>query len=313
MQRTMKAMILAAGFGTRLRPLTEEVPKPLVPVLGRPLIEHTIEMLAAAGIYEIVINLHHLPEMLPQALGKGSHLGVSIEYVVEEEGILGTGGGIHGARHLLDNGETFVVINGDILLQPDLVAALEHHRRLGAPATLVLRHDPRASAYGALGVDAEGRIRTLLGRPEVTDIALEQVMFSGVHLLEPAIFDRLPEEGCIVRQVYRPMLDTGELIGGFIDAGPWVELGTVRDYLDVNLALLRGDLQLEGVDVPADKGILVEEGAELDDDIYLIPPVFVGAGAKVRADVARSVVWPGAVVDQSIEDAVVTPRGVARG
>lgn len=309
----MRAMILAAGLGTRLRPLTEELPKPLVPVLGRPLIEHTIRLLRSFGITQIAVNLHHLPEAIPAALGDGAALGVALSYVVEEGRIRGTGGGIRGARHLLDDGETFVVVNGDVLLQPDLGAALALHRRLGAAATLVLREDPRAAAFGALEVDAGGRVRRLLGRPEqvAADAGpLRTAMFTGVHLLEPSLLERLPEEGCIVRQLYRPMIDAGEVVGGYVDGGPWVELGTPADYLDACCALLDGALRIGHLPPPPPGGVLVEPGAEVPDPSLLEPPVAIGAGARVLARTARSVVWPGAVVRDAVEDAVVTPRGV---
>jgi mannose-1-phosphate guanylyltransferase len=308
-------MILAAGLGTRLRPLTEELPKPLVPVLGRPLIEHTIRLLRSLGITQIAINLHHLPEAIPAALGDGTALGVELGYVLEPGRIRGTGGGIRGARHLLDDGEggTIVVVNGDVLLRPDLGAALELHRRLGAAATLVLREDPRAAAFGALEVDAGGRVRRLLGRPEriAPDVGpLRTAMFTGVHLLEPSILDRLPEVGCIVRQVYRPMIEAGEVLGGYLDDGPWVELGTPADYLDVCLSLLDGSLRIGHLPPPPPDGVMVEPGAEVSDPSLLEPPVAIGAGARVLARTARSVVWPGAVVRDPVEDAVVTPRGV---
>ena len=123
----MIAMILAAGFGTRLRPLTEELPKPLVPVLGRPLIEHTLMHLAEVGVDEVVINLHHLPEAIPATLGDGAAYGLEIHYVREQGQIRGTGGGIRGARSLLDGSGTFIVLNGDILFEPDLAEALALH------------------------------------------------------------------------------------------------------------------------------------------------------------------------------------------
>jgi len=305
-------MILAAGFGTRLRPLTEELPKPLVPVLDRPLIAHTIERLRAVGIEEIVINLHHLPEAIPAALGDGEALGVSIRYVVEEGGIRGTGGGIRGARHLLGD-ETFIVTNGDVLFEPDLEAALAHHRRIGAAATLVLREDSRAEAFGSLEVDDDGCVRRLLGRPTLDEPQprLRKTMFTGVHILEPEVLERLPDEGCIVRSLYRAMVDGGEVLGGFVDTSPWVELGTVADYLAVNLALLDGELRFGGVRPPRD-GVLIGPGAHVAEGVRLERPVVVGRGARVLADVARSVIWAGAEVTEPVADAVVTPRGVVR-
>ncbi len=308
----MKAMILAAGFGTRLRPLTEERPKLLVPVLGQPLIEHTLELLRRWGIEQVVINLHHLPQAIPAALGDGSRLGLEIRYVVEEGEIRGTGGGIRGARHLLDRGSTFLVLNGDMLLEPDLPAALELHRRLGAVATMVLRRDPRASSYGAVEVDGQGRVRRLLGRPAWEGEPLRTTMFTGVHLLEPEVFDLLPERGCVVRQLYQPALEVGRVIGGFVDRGTWVDLGTVEDYLAANLALASGELALGHLPPAPPGGLWVAPGARVAAPELLRPPVVIGAGAEITAPVERAVVWDGAVVDRPVAGAVVTPRGVVR-
>lgn len=307
----MRAMILAAGFGTRLRPLTEQLPKPMVPVLGRPLIEHTIGWLRRWDVREVVINLHHLPQAIPEALGDGARLGVAIEYLREEGEIRGTGGGILGARSLLDNGETFLVLNGDVLMAPDLDGALALHRRLDAVATLVLRRDDRAERFGALGVDESGQVRTLLGRPEpAPGQRLEQTMFTGVHLLEPEVFDRLPETGCIVRQTYRPLLDEGAVIGGWIDGGPWVELGTVADYLRVNLALASGELRLDHLPSPPASGVVRLEGVEVADESLLEAPLVIGDGAAVRARASRSVIWSGAEVREPVDGAVVTSTEV---
>lgn len=305
----MRAMILAAGFGTRLRPLTEELPKPLVPVLGRPLVEHTVRMLARHGVDRVAMNLHHLPEAAPAALGDGTTLGVRIDYLVEAGEILGTGGGIRNARDLLDGDGTFVVVNGDVLMAPDLEAALDVHRRTRALATMVLREDPRAEAFGAVEVDAAGRVRRLLGRPESpTAGPLRAAMFTGLHLLEPAVLDMLPASGCIVRHTYRRLVDEGLPVAGFVDRGPWVELGTPGDYLRVNLALASGELVLEHV--AGGQGAWIDPDARVDDPRLLSPPVVVGARARVAAPLARSVVWDDAVVTDPTAGAIVTPRRV---
>ena len=307
----MKAMILAAGFGTRLRPLTEELPKPLVPVLGRPLIEHTLRFLKGWGIEEVVINLHHLPEAIPAALGDGGSLELGLSYIVEEGEIKGTGGGIRGAADLLDDGSTFLVVNGDVLFEPDLDAALALHRKLGAISTMVLREDPRAGAFGSVEVDPGGRVRRLLGRPEWQGANLSTNMFTGLHLLEPEVFDLLPETGCIVREFYLPTIEKGErVVGGHVDGGTWVELGTLSDYLAVNLALATGDLQLGHLVDEAEHGLWLSPDAELKSGAELRAPVIVGARARVSSLVERAVIWPDAEVSEPVRDAVVTPRGV---
>jgi NDP-sugar pyrophosphorylase family protein len=300
-------MVLAAGHGTRLWPLTEELPKPAVPVLGAPLIEHTLRFLRSHGIREVVVNLHHLPEAIPAAVGDGSRLGMRVEFIVEHE-IRGTGGGVLGARDFLDTGETFLVVNGDVLLEPDLHAALQLHGASDAVATMVVRRHPRAREYGAIEVDHEGRARRIPGAPEVRGVTLEATMFTGLHLLEPAIFDLLPEKGCIVRTAYRALLEAGEVVCASVDTGPWVELGTVRDYLEANLALASGELRFGHV--PAGAGSWIADDAEVRDPSFVTAPVVVGARARVRAPIERVVVWQGATVGSPTRNAVVTPRRV---
>src|SRR5918996_5519933 len=153
----MRAMILAAGFGTRLRPLTNTVPKALVPVAGRPLIEYSLLFLRSQGITEVVINLHHLGEKIRAALGDGSLYGIRIFYSPEDP-ILETGGGIKNAQSFLD-GDTFVVMNCDTILDLNLQEALAFHRHKQAVATLVLRSDPDVDHYGVLQINDQGRIR----------------------------------------------------------------------------------------------------------------------------------------------------------
>jgi NDP-sugar pyrophosphorylase family protein len=310
----MKAMVLAAGLGTRLHPLTLERPKPAVPVLGEPLIAHTLAWLRRWGVDEVVLNLFHLPEVLPRLLGDGSRWHMTLHYVVEKGTIRGTGGGVRGAHEFLDDGEPFVVVNGDILVDLDLGAALNLHRSIGGLATMVLRESDRAAAYGELLVDQSGRVRSLLGRPHSEEPNLRSTMFAGVHVLQPEVLSRLPEQGCIVRQFYRQLLDAGAPVGGYVDPGPWLELGTPRDYLDGNLALATGQVRLSYLSEPSEPaaGQWIAADVQLGGAGLLHGPCVVGAGASVRAPVDHVVVWPGATVDRPLSEAVVTPQRVVR-
>ena len=184
----MKAMLFAAGLGTRLRPLTDTLPKCLVPVNGRPMIDYPLLLLRHYGTREIVVNVHHHAERVEEHLGDGSRFGVDIVYS-REPVLLDTGGGLLGAKRFLEQ-DTFVIMNSDVLIDLRLDEVLRFHRDRGAAATLVLRKDPRAEAYGAIWTDAKGEIRRLLhheARGEDSG-ALEQYMFTGVHIVEPRIF-----------------------------------------------------------------------------------------------------------------------------
>jgi len=221
----MKAMILAAGFGTRLQPLTDQVPKPLIDVAGHPMIAYAIAILRAAGITDIIINLHHLGEQIRRTLGDGTAYGVSLSYS-DEESILDTGGGIKKAEPFL-NGHTFVVINADIVIDLRLSQVVEFHRRQGALATMVLRPDAQVEKYGVIEIDATNRIHRFLGQPREVTPSLSPYMFSGVHVFEPEVF-RYMEDGpfSITRRTYPEMLSAGEPLYGYVFDGYWCVLDT---------------------------------------------------------------------------------------
>jgi mannose-1-phosphate guanylyltransferase len=233
-----RAMVFAAGLGTRLRPLTDSVPKPLLDVGGRPMIEYPLRMLAAAGVEEVVVNLHHLGEQVRAALGDGTRFGLRIAYSAEDP-ILDTGGALARARPLLRD-EPFAVANCDALLDPDLAGLWRRHGERGALATLLVRADAEAERYGALDLDPQGRVRRFLGEPAAAGEPLERRMFCGVHVLSPAIFAHMPKSPIfsITRDVYRPLVVAGAPIYGFDHPGYWRDLGTSG-----NLEAAREDLR----------------------------------------------------------------------
>src|SRR5262249_5544169 len=187
---SVKAMVLCAGFGTRLRPLTDKVPKPLVPLCGVPLLRYNFALLKNAGVTEMVINTHHLgPAMEKGARAVASELGLSLEASREEKQILGTGGGVRHAQAMLGQG-TFFLLNGDMIFDVDLDAALASHRKSGAVATMVLAPYPRGATYAAVEVDAEMNVRRIAGRGAPQDPSLTRTHFTGVHVLEPELIAR---------------------------------------------------------------------------------------------------------------------------
>ena len=292
-------MVLAAGLGTRLRPLTLERPKPGVPYGLAPLACVSLEALAAVGVREVVMNTHHLGERLPGLLEPHLPAGMSVRYL-HEETLLGTGGGVANAAGWLREADgPVLLLNSDIVFRPDLGAALETHRRLGARATMVLRPDPAAERLGAIDVDPDGRVRRLLGEPAWAG-ETARFMFTGVHVLSADALDDMPPEGCIVRHAYRRWVDDPEtVVAGVVDEGPWRDLGTLAAYLGAQVELAR-----------AEGGALGHPSAEVDPAAELDGCV-VGAGARIGpVRLARCVVWPGARVIESLEDAVVTPERV---
>lgn len=240
----MRAMILAAGLGTRLRPLTHTIPKALVPVAGRPLIEYGLFFLKSQGIAEAVINLHHLGENIRAALGDGSIYGLRITYSPEDP-ILDTGGGIKKAQAFLGD-ETFVVLNCDTILDLDLSTVLAAHRRNRAAATLVLRPDPDAARYGIVETDASCRIRRFLGQPADVSEPLSAFMFTGLQVLEPKIFACMPEAKpfSTTRETYPQMLRAGEPLYGFTHHGPWMVVDDAAGMARATAAIISGQVRL---------------------------------------------------------------------
>ncbi len=319
MQKLSRAMILAAGFGTRLGSLTSRRPKPMLPICGAPLVRWSVLWLRAQGIREIVINLHHLGEQIEQELGDGSSLGVAIAYSREHGEILGTGGGLRRARALLDDGHgsPFVVVNGKIMLDLELAPVLAHHRARAAEATMVLRPDPDAGRWGSLQLDERGDVVGMLGRVRPGASPGEPLMFTGVHVLQPRFLDRVPPTGqqCIVRTAYRSLFDQGAGFAGYVSSRYWWEHSTVERYLAGVRNVLSGVADLahaerpvRGVDPSArvaptaeitgpvwvGRDVVIEEGARVG------PNAQIGDGARVEAGVRvrDAVVWDGVCVSE---------------
>jgi len=243
----MKAMVLAAGEGTRLRPLTNDMPKALVPVAGRPMIEYALLLLRHHGIREVIINLHHFGEQIERRLGDGRQFGLTINYSRESE-LLDTGGGLLKAKPFLQD-ESFIVINTDALIDLELANAIAFHKRQNAAVTLVLRPDVDADRYGSIDIDSKARIRRFLTTqaPASSSGPLRKLMFSGVQILEPTVFDymtAMPQKFSTTRETYPKMLAAGEALYGFCFEGFWQDLGTAERIKEAETKLARGEARL---------------------------------------------------------------------
>jgi NDP-sugar pyrophosphorylase family protein len=242
-------MVLAAGQGTRLQPITDRMPKALVPLAGRPMIEYALLLLRHYGIREIVINLHHFGAQIEKHLGNGGKLGLQISYS-HEAALLDTGGGLLKAKAFLQDG-AFIVINTDALIDLNLAELIAFHRQRNATATLVLRPDPEADQYGSMDIDGAGRIRRFLNS-EITPMLngpTRKLMFTGVQLLEPRIFEYMEGAGAAAkfsttRQTYPQMLLAGEPLYGYCFEGFWQDLGTVERIKRVEASLAQGRARL---------------------------------------------------------------------
>jgi NDP-sugar pyrophosphorylase family protein len=231
-----RAMILAAGLGTRLRPITEHTPKPLVPLAGHPLIAYGLGLLRANGIEDVVVNVHHLRDQVMTKLGDGSRYGVRIHYSIEEH-LLDTGGGIRHAAELLDDGPV-VVLNGDVVSEVPLADVLHRHEHTGALVTLVLRDDPQAARYGLFAIDASSRIRRFLGEGDSSP-DLPQYMFASVQVIAPELVARMPQDRPFgtMREFYPALFRAGAPLFGYVYEGRWYTADTRADLAAADKAL----------------------------------------------------------------------------
>lgn len=232
----MKAMILAAGLGTRLRPLSHKIPKPMIPVLGIPMIQHTLNLLKSAGITEVMINLHHLPGDLKAYLKKQKDFKISFSM---EKKLLGTGGGILKAKPFFGN-ERFFVLNSDFLSDINLEDVLSFHLEKKALVTLVMKIPASSSRYDWVSLNKEHRI--LQFRATEIKPPLIKGIFTGIHILEPDIFAFFPKGKkifCIVRDVYMNLVERDFPIFGYPFKGAWHDLGSLDLYLKFHLKKLR--------------------------------------------------------------------------
>jgi NDP-sugar pyrophosphorylase family protein len=248
----MKAMVLAAGQGTRLSPITDKKPKALVPVAGRPMIEYALFLLRHYGIRQIVINLHHFGEQIEDHLGDGKKLGLELSYSRESE-LLDTGGGLLKAKPFLQDG-SFIVINTDALIDLDLAQVLAFHRNNKATATLVLRPDQDADRYGSIDVDQAGLICRFLEHKVARNMTgpVRKLMFTGVQILEPKVFDYMDGSSpsrkfSTTKETYPRMLRNGEPLYGFCFDGFWQDLGTAERIKRVEDSLVQGRTKLHFV------------------------------------------------------------------
>ena len=300
---SMRAIVLSAGYGTRLWPLTEDRTKPAIPILGKPLVGYVAEYLASYGCDEIVVNLHHRPESVRKALGDGSQFNVKLHYVEEPE-ILGTSGALDNARDFFLD-DTFFVVNGKIITDIDLSAALKTHRETKALATLVLLPNSKRELFSK--VNTEGQLITGFGgMPTQNDES--PLMFTGIQILEPEIFKYIPRGvfSHSTTDVYPQAIAKGERVVAHVGSGRWRELSTLQRYLDISLELL----DEAGHDISVGAACTIDDGAEISQAI-LWDRVHVATGAKVK----RSVLADGVQMKpgEAVENSIVVPAAMVAG
>lgn len=308
----MKAMILAAGFGTRLFPLTIDRTKPAIPFLGKPLVGYVAEYVHKFGFNDVIVNLHHQPDSVKEALGDGADFGVHIEYTIEEPAILGTAGALDNARELLEN-DTFLIVNGKIITDIDISEALQTHKNSGALATMVLKPNSKREKFTI--VNTEDGILTGFGddaRPltegEIRDTehdVFTPLMFTGIHIMEPRVFDYIPRGvySDIVPTFYDPALANGEKIAVHVTDANWFELSTIPRYLDISLAMMGGR------DVFAGRDCRISKSAAIRDSV-----LWDGVTVGENSNLYRTIVADGVTIaaDEHFENAAIVRAEMVR-
>lgn len=293
----MKAVVMAGGEGTRLRPLTTRRPKPMVPIANRPMLEHTINLLKQNGIQDITATLHYLPEMIESYFQDGSQYGVKINYLREEKP-LGTAGGAKQAEKLLD--QTFLIYSGDVLSDIDLSKAIKFHQKKGAIATIVLTRVPNPIEYGVVITDEEGRIKQFLEKPGWGEVFSDTIN-SGIYILEPETLKHVPteKEFDFSKHLFPKLLETGEPLYGYTADGYWCDIGNPIQYLQANHDALRGLIKTK---IPGRQkdGVWIDSGLEIEDNVEIEPPVLIGRNCRIRngAKIGKfSAIGDGAIID----------------
>ena len=326
----MRAVLMAGGSGTRLRPLTCDLPKPMVPILNRPIADHIVRLLKDNGITEIIATLHYLPDALRNYFQDGANFGVQLTYAVEEDQPLGTAGCVKNIADLLDS--QFLVISGDSLMDFDLGAAIAFHQQKGAKATLVLTRVPNPLDFGVVIVDGAGRVQRFLEKPSASEVFSDTVN-TGTYILEPEVLAYLPEhQECDFSQDLFPLLlDRGEPLYGYVAEGYWCDVGDLESYRRAQYDALHRQVRVSYGYDESRSGVWVGQNTYIDPSAEIHPPVLIGDNCRIGAraileagtvigdnvtigndaDLKRPIVWNGAIIgDEAQLRACTIGRGV---
>jgi mannose-1-phosphate guanylyltransferase / phosphomannomutase len=330
----MRAVLMAGGSGTRLRPLTCDLPKPMVPVLNRPIAEHIINLLKRHRITEVIATLHYLPDVIRDYFHDGSDFGVQMTYAVEEDQPLGTAGCVKNIAELLD--KTFLVISGDCITDFDLSAAIHFHKRHHSKATIVLTRVPNPIEFGVVITDEDGQIKRFLEKPSTSEIFSDTVN-TGIYILEPEVLEFLPanQESDFSKDLFPLLLDKGIPMYGYIAEGYWCDVGHLDAYREAQYDGLCGKVKLdkayqERKPYVGESGIWIGQNTYIDPTAEIEAPVLIGhnsrIGARVQieggtvigdnvtigteANLKRPIIWNGAIVgDEAQLSACILARG----
>ena len=315
----MKAVVMAGGAGSRLRPLTVDRPKPMVPIVNKPVMSHILDLLKRHGITDVVITLHYMAETIQDYFGDGQGLGMKIQYSIEETP-LGTAGSVKQAQAMLD--EPFVVISGDAVTDIDLSAVCQYHQDKGSLATLTLYRVANPLEYGVVIIDSEGRIKQFLEKPSWGEVISDTVN-TGIYVLQPEVLDYFEPEVSFdfSKDLFPVLLEKNDPMFGYVADGYWCDVGDISEYVRATSDVLHG--KVKGIDLGdhLSSGVWCGEGVEVAPDAQLYGPIYLGAGVKLNqgvivhgptviqdytvvdryAHLERSIVWRNCYIGESVE------------
>ena len=325
----MRAVLMAGGSGTRLRPLTCDLPKPMVPILNRPIAEHIINLLKRHQITEVIATLHYLPDVMRDYFQDGNDFGVQITYAVEEDQPLGTAGCVKNIAELLD--QTFLVISGDSITDFDLTEAIEFHKRKQSKVTLVLTRVPNPIEFGVVITDDNYRIRRFLEKPSTSEIFSDTVN-TGIYILEPSVLEYLPanQESDFSKELFPLLLERNEPMYGYIAQGYWCDVGHLDAYRESQYDGLHQKVKLDYPYREDSPGIWIGQNTHIDPTVKIEAPCLIGANCRIGprahleagtiigdnvtigadANLKRPIIWNGAIIgDEAHLSACVICRG----
>lgn len=315
----MKAVVMAGGEGSRLRPLTIGRPKPMVPMVSKPVMGHILDLLKRHGITEVVVTLHFMPEAIQSYFGDGHSLGMEIHYAIEETP-LGTAGSVKNAQEYLD--DTFLIISGDAVTDINLEQVIAFHQAKKAEATITLYRVPNPLEYGVIITDADGRITQFLEKPSWGEVISDTVN-TGIYVIEPAVLD-LIEAGVPTdwsKDVFPQLLKTGRALYGYVADGSWTDVGDIAEYMRANSDVLYRRVRTEEPGKHIGGDVWVGEGVEIAPDAQLYGPIYLGNAVKIkggviihgptvirhytivdnRAHIDRSIIWRNSYIGEGAE------------
>jgi len=312
----MKAILLAGGKGTRLRPLTIHTPKPIVPIFDRPFLHYQLDLLKRVPeIDGVILSLNYQPRRIEEMFGDGSSSALSLRYVVEPAP-LGTAGAVRYAAQSLH--DSVVVFNGDILTQVDLAAVIARHRERKAKATIVLTPVENPAAYGLVETDTDANIRRFIEKPNADEITCDTIN-AGIYVLEPDTFDRIPNDTAwsIERSFFPSLIEHGETFVAYVSRGYWIDIGTPEKYMQVHRDIMDGLYRTAPfADAASTTWISpqarVEEGASIEGPCFIDEGTVVKSGARIgpysvvgrhchieeHASIERAIVWANSRISQ---------------